>query len=293
VSCFGARPAGSSLLSAGLVLWLSACGEDPVAVELEVIEEVTFAESLGIDLSQMTKLPSGVYIEDRVAGTDVVLVAGDVAVVAYAGWLKDGSLFDSGEFPFVFGASPRQVIEGFESGVEGMAVGGTRLIIIPPELAYGLAPPNGSSIPPGAILVFQVELLDIGRFQVIEETTFGESLGIDLAEMTKLSSGVYIRDDVVGDGLPMLQGDFVEVTQNVWLSDGALVDSGPLAFTFDAQPSQLSIEGIELGMAGMAEGGIRLIIVPPELAFGTSPPSNSPIPYGAILVFQIEVLAVN
>jgi len=46
-------------------------------------------------------------------------------------------------------------------------------------------------------------------------------------------------------------------------------------------------------MAGMAEGGIRLIIVPPELAVGSSPPSTSPIPYGAILVFQIEVLAVN
>lgn len=151
--------AGSVALSACVALLSGCSNEDPTEVIIEVIEEAAFDPSLGIDLAQMTELPSGVYIEDRTVGTGAVIASGSTATVDHMGWLRTGLGFSGGQFEFVYLVDP--LIEGFEIGMEGMAEGGTRLMIIPPALAYGTAPPPGSGIPPGAILVFEVELLSL------------------------------------------------------------------------------------------------------------------------------------
>jgi FKBP-type peptidyl-prolyl cis-trans isomerase len=90
--------------------------------------------------------------------------------VHYTGWLYDpkaadkhGTKFDSskdrGE-PFSFKLGARQVISGWDQGVAGMKVGGTRTLVIPSDLAYGTRGAGGV-IPPNATLVFDVELLDV------------------------------------------------------------------------------------------------------------------------------------
>jgi FKBP-type peptidyl-prolyl cis-trans isomerase FkpA len=139
------------------VALLSGCGEDPVGVEFQVIEEVTFAASLNIDLSSMERLANGVYREDLVVGSGEALVFGMTATVTFTGWLIDGSQFDTGTFTFLMGNN--QVIRGFEDGILGMLVGGTRRIIIPPNLGYG-AQARGS-IPPGSILIFEITLDEV------------------------------------------------------------------------------------------------------------------------------------
>lgn len=137
--------------AAALAVGLAACNEE---TPFEVIEEVTFDPSLGVDLAAMTKLPEGVYIQDRVAGTGPGLAAGDRAWVYYEFWLRDGTPIQSNLFSFVLDVS--NVIAGWHVGLEGMAAGGTRLLVIPPELGYG-AQRNGA-IPPGSILVYEIEL---------------------------------------------------------------------------------------------------------------------------------------
>ncbi|MGE3275991.1 MAG: FKBP-type peptidyl-prolyl cis-trans isomerase [Vicinamibacterales bacterium] len=90
--------------------------------------------------------------------------------VHYTGWLYDpdaadhrGKKFDSskdrGE-PFEFRLGGGEVIPGWDEGVAGMKVGGTRVLTIPPDMAYG---PRGAGgvIPPNATLVFEVDLLGI------------------------------------------------------------------------------------------------------------------------------------
>jgi FKBP-type peptidyl-prolyl cis-trans isomerase FkpA len=103
-------------------------------------------------------------------GNGAVIGGGQIAVVQYTGWLYEagapehkGRQFDSSRTrrePFKFPLDTGSVIKGWDQGVVGMKVGESRRLTIPPELAYGDAGANGV-IPPGATLVFDVELVGI------------------------------------------------------------------------------------------------------------------------------------
>jgi FKBP-type peptidyl-prolyl cis-trans isomerase FkpA len=106
---------------------------------------------------------SGLVYEDTVVGTGAEATAGAFVTVHYTGWLTDGSKFDSSKDrndPFQFPLGQRHVIAGWDEGVQGMKIGGTRKLTIPAQLGYG-ARGAGGVIPPNATLVFEVELLDI------------------------------------------------------------------------------------------------------------------------------------
>lgn len=106
---------------------------------------------------------SGLVYEDTVVGTGAEATAGAFVTVHYTGWLTDGSKFDSSKDrndPFQFPLGQRHVIAGWDEGVQGMKIGGTRKLTIPAQLGYGTRGAGGV-IPPNATLVFEVELLDI------------------------------------------------------------------------------------------------------------------------------------
>ena len=109
--------------------------------------------------------PSGsqeLVIEDVVVGDGATAAAGQTLSVHYVGTFTDGTVFDSsrarGE-PLVFTVGVGQVIEGWDRGIPGMRVGGTRRLTVPPSLAYGSQ--GRGPIPPNATLLFEVELLGI------------------------------------------------------------------------------------------------------------------------------------
>ncbi|MEN9891563.1 MAG: hypothetical protein RLY78_1858 [Pseudomonadota bacterium] len=238
------------------------------------------------DCDTMTTLPSGLQVDDIIAGTGAQAQVGQAVLVHYTGWLHDpaapqgrGAKFDSskdrGE-PFEFQLGAGMVIRGWDEGVAGMLEGGTRILTIPPELGYG-ARGAGGVIPPNATLVFEVELLQQPERQPLQMT-----------------------DTVVGEGEEARAGQRVTVHYTGWLYDDAAADhrgrkfdsskdrNDPFRFQLGAG---MVIRGWDEGVQGMKVGGTRVLVIPPELGYGRRG-AGGVIPPNATLVFEVELLGV-
>jgi FKBP-type peptidyl-prolyl cis-trans isomerase len=107
--------------------------------------------------------PSGLQYADTAIGKGEPPREGQIVVVHFAGWLDDGSQFDSTRRrgkPFGFPVGSGQVIKGWDEAVRTMKVGGKRRLIVPPALGYGESG-LGALVPPNAKLVFDLELIRI------------------------------------------------------------------------------------------------------------------------------------
>jgi len=118
--------------------------------------------------NQVTEMPDGLKYTDTKTGDGTVARSGNKVSVHYTGWLSDngakGKKFDSSVdrgSPFEFPLGMGRVIKGWDEGVASMKVGGKRTLLIPPALGYGDRGAGGV-IPPGATLLFEVELLGLG-----------------------------------------------------------------------------------------------------------------------------------
>jgi FKBP-type peptidyl-prolyl cis-trans isomerase len=121
------------------------------------------ARELAVNEDALTTTPSGLRYQDVTEGDGAEARAGDTVSVHYTGWLTDGSQFDGSRgrgAPLTFQLGAGRVIAGWEEGVAGMKVGGSRKLVVPAQLGYGARgfPPV---IPPNATLVFDIELLGI------------------------------------------------------------------------------------------------------------------------------------
>jgi len=119
-----------------------------------------------------------------------------------------------------------------------------------------------------------------------EEVEFAASLGIDLNDMTKSTTGLYYRDDPVGTGDLAAIGDVVSLTYTGWLVDGTQFDSGGLDLITVGGPPAL-IAGFTEAIIGMQLGGTRKVVIPAALAYGSQGPEN--IPANAVIVFEITL----
>lgn len=154
-----ARHLTRHLLLALTLLLISGC--DSRDESTSTIEDTDFAASLDVSLEASTKTADGLYFRDLEEGTGEEAAEGDELAVYYSGHFPDGRRFDARTegTPFTFTVGAGRVISGWDLGVRGMRVGGTRQLILPPELGYGDR--QVGPIPPGSILVFEVELLDV------------------------------------------------------------------------------------------------------------------------------------
>ena|SRR5689334_9276066 len=161
------------LTAAAFGLLLAACGQNDKPAEkpaesAPVTEPAVSAEVPSTNETGALAVP--MQKTDLVPGAGAEIKSGQTALVHYTGWLYDaaapenkGTKFDSSvdrNEPFEFPVGAGMVIKGWDEGVVGMKVGGKRRLVIPPEMGYG-ARGAGGVIPPGATLVFDVELVEI------------------------------------------------------------------------------------------------------------------------------------
>lgn len=167
------------LIAVCALVLLSACGSDalttaspassaPAQASSNPASSCTPAAAAVDSFSQtvpLTTTADGLEYGDITAGTGAMPQKGQNVTVQYTGWLTNGCMFDSSRqagrsaFSFVIGATPPNVIGGWEEGVLTMRVGGKRRLVIPPRLGYGSSAQG--SIPANATLVFDVELLAV------------------------------------------------------------------------------------------------------------------------------------
>jgi peptidylprolyl isomerase len=250
----------------------------------------------------MTTTASGLQYEDTVPGTGATAEAGQQVTVHYTGWLFDaakegnrGSKFDSSKDrgqPFDFALGGGQVIRGWDEGVQGMKVGGTRVLVIPAELGYG-ARGAGGVIPPNATLVFEVELVSVPEPMPALVNAQG-------AALTQTASGLQYEDTVAGVGAAAARGRQVTVHYTGWLFDAKQADfrgrkfdsskdrNDPFRFKLGA--GQV-IQGWDEGVQGMQVGGTRVLVIPADLGYGARG-AGGVIPPNATLVFEVELLGV-
>jgi len=144
----------AALLAASVLILTAACADPQNGKTAQPQAQVEGKEIV---------TPTGLKYLDLKIGEGTEATSGNVVEVHYTGRLENGTKFDSSldrQEPFTFRLGAGEVIEGWDQGVAGMKVGGKRKLTIPPDLGYGNEG-AGEAIPPGATLIFEVELLGV------------------------------------------------------------------------------------------------------------------------------------
>ena len=125
-----------------------------------------FHASINMNIQDTSAQAAGFTSRDVSVGTGDVAEPGDVVTAHYVGRLTDGKVFDSSRdrgVPISFMLGSGQVIKGWDEGLQGMRVGGTRILTISPEYGYGAQAVG--AIPGNSTLVFEVELVGVKKGQ--------------------------------------------------------------------------------------------------------------------------------
>ncbi|MFZ8967472.1 MAG: FKBP-type peptidyl-prolyl cis-trans isomerase [Ilumatobacteraceae bacterium] len=245
------------------------------------------------DVTPPTDLPNELVITDIVEGTGPAVEAGDTVWVDYTGIRsEDGVEFDNsydrGE-PFRFTVGQGSVIDGWDQGLIGASAGTQRRLDIPAELAYGDQSPGGV-IRAGDALTFMIEVR-----AVVGSSTAADAPEVALTPADNVTELV-VDDAIVGDGAALAIGDTAIVHLRMARADNLvqLIDTwGDNNALLIEMVDGFTVPGLFEGLQGMNVGGVRVLTIPAELAFGSEGapsvglPADTPVTIIAQLVGRL------
>jgi peptidylprolyl isomerase len=234
-----------------------------------------------IDSLETVTTESGLRYHDFEVGTGAAVNDKGFVEFRFAGWLKDGTFWQGTSAL----SPPRKLpvagsgFAGWSEGIAGMKVGGRRLLIIPPALAFGERGMPG--VPPNSTIVMEVTIADF-IYREIPATRPEDEI--------ETESGLRYADLVVGDGPSPEVGGRVIVEYAGWVEDGRMFSTSALSGGQTTIELTRVVPGWAEGVGSMKVGGKRKLIIPPELAYGER--GGRGIPPNATLTFEVALREV-
>ncbi|MDR2579663.1 MAG: FKBP-type peptidyl-prolyl cis-trans isomerase [Fibromonadaceae bacterium] len=235
-------------------------------------------------------LHPGLEVFEEKEGNGAELRSGMELTFHYTGWLSNGHKFGSSKDlgkPAKTILGTGKLVKGLELGLEAIKEGGVRWFRLSPSMAYG--PVAMTSIPPNSTLIFRIQA---------DAVYFDEKLAASMdffpnaqnIEWIEAQEGLKYYIEKEGAGEPVQTGSVIRAHYTGWLSDGTKFDSSrdrgePIALELGAGRV---IRGWDLGLAGMKPGEKRLLLIPPNLGYGST--GGGPIPPNATLIFAVELM---
>jgi peptidylprolyl isomerase len=291
-------------MSLVLIAALTACqpaelSVDPTALAAEstsAVEEAQQPSPLGdteaadlLDMPGAITTDSGLQFYEMVPGEGTMPQEGDIVTMNFVASLPDGtelgnSYTQGSPAQAIIGRG--QLLEGWEEGVKMMSAGSTARMVLPSELAFGEE--GYGNTPPNSPIVLVVELISIEKPPTPKD--------LSNVELTKTDSGLAYYDLEIGDGDQAVEGDVVTNHFTIWVqgeTEDTFVGSskGNQPISFEIGKGDTVFPGWEEGTTNMMIGGVRFLVIPPELALGDM--GGGDIPPGATLLMEIELTDIR
>ena len=253
---------------------------------------------------EVNKKESGLHYVDDTVGVGKAAQEGNLVTINFRVWVMKDSTDDFSNWaadstkmrqkiedtwmtgkPYKFILGEGNFIKGSDEGIEGMKVGGTRTIIIPPKLAYGKT--GMGPIPPNSSLKVNIQLLNV------KDKITSTMWNVDTTKMKTTKSGLKYIIVQEGTGKTADSGDVVTINYTGWLKDSTKFDSSierDEPFTFAIGMHKV-IPGLDEGIRFLNKGAKARLIIPPDLAYGNR--NLGKIPANSTLIFDIEVLDIK
>lgn len=231
-----------------------------------------------------SKTDSGLYYVINDEGTGTRPTANSVVNIEYKTYFLDGSVFDQSESEIL---DLSEVIEGLQEGLQLFKEGGDGLLIIPYELAFGVSGNYSGTIPGGAVLVFEIKLIE-GDYADENETAILKYIEDNNLIATRTSSGLYYVINNEGTGERPTNTSNVTVAYKGYFLDGTVFDENPNGYTTDLNSV---IAGWTEGIPYFKEGGDGMLLVPYYLGYGAY--EYNIIPGASVLIFDVNLISVN
>ena len=253
-------------------------GKSTVVYEIDlkqVLSTTTVEGYIERNELETIELEKGVHLVILEEGSDKKPTVESEIKVNYVGKYTNEIQFDGGEdVSFILSG----LIEGWQIGLPQVGEGGTCMLILPSEVAYGTA--GTPTIPPNTPLVFEIELLQVGSDadKYVDENNLNTIL---------LDEGVHIIIHDEGSDVKPSVTDKVNINYKGFLTDDTEFDSGQ-GVTFLLSTL---IRGWQIGIPEIGEGGSCTLIIPPSAGYGAV--DQGDIPPNSVLIFDIDLITVE
>lgn len=270
-----------------IFLFTSCATSNEEEIDYDAINEIEIQDYISKNNITPQKTDSGLYYVINNEGAGTRPIESSIVDIEYKATFLDGSTFDESESTTL---PLSQIILGLKEGIELFKEGGDGLLIIPSNLAFGTTGNSAGTIPPGAVLVFEITLTAVyADYEAENEATILQYIEDNNLNATRTDSGLYYVINNEGIGKQPTSTSNVTVAYKGYFLDGTVFDES--SFSGISVRLDQVIAGWTEGIQLFKEGGDGVLLIPYTLGYGID--GSGSIPGASVLIFDVNLISVN